>query len=477
MAEIAEDIATQKAELEAATRADPDDYASQLRLAQLEARIWIQDAAQGDLGTLVRRLDFALANLPAENHPKMLDFVHQLHQRGAALGPVIEAGDHPRLAALLRREPVPQGSLGPGASSPPQPPAAPPPAPAAPPPATPAPAASAPSPARPAGTIHTGAPTGDLSRSAPAPSRTRARAVDASGASNADLKEWIAEGKIEELAAAFQYLDNFRTRRIIIDKVAEPATPLAVACLLQMLDRVDDLKLKGEIRRKISEFDEELLARELRYDPNDHELKLAIVDALAGAGKEFAVEPLTRALNDPDEEVRALALGALSDVLEADEEWMNQLSMMAGRDPSSEVQLAAARALQKIGTIDSMRMLEKARREGSVGEEISELIEDMRGTVGKADRAARKERMALEAANPKKEKVRRETDFDKKVAMKAALAVAGLGIAGYLAYAKVKSNSPAALNEVPSGRYKVVTPEEQAALMAKFSAKKDDSGN
>ncbi len=405
MAELTPQDLGERQRLEQAAQANLNDYAAQLKLAQFEAKILLQTPADGEMSRVLQPLDYSLANLPAEHHPRVAQMVQQLHQNGVKVGEGIQQGNYPRLLALLKKQPVPQGSLSAPAS---QPSAA-------------APAVS----------------------SAP---KTAIKEVEMGEVSTTQLKAWMTEGNLEMLANAYSHVDNFRTRRVVIDKVGEKSSPLAAACLVRMLAQTHDENLNGDIIKKLLGFDHDMLGRELVYDPNDPKSKVAVVTVLAALKSEPTVEPLTLALSDPDYHVRVKAIEGLAEILEPSQEWIDHLANIVKTEPESSVRVrvAAATALQKIGTREAFMALDQASKESKFDNELQTISEEL-GSKYRSGGVSDKRKTKMQEDAKKKEKDRKkvvgeESKFNPKLIGMIAVVVAafvGLTFFAYLQFNKM----------------------------------------
>lgn len=326
-------IIAERQRLAQAIQANPADFASNIKYAQLEAKYFLDDPEA--LPRVAKHLDLGLATLPVPHHPTVAQFVRELHQNGVGIAAVIQQGDFPRLRALLSGQPVPQN----GAAAPQQ--VAPQAAPAA------APVAGA---------------------------RIVVNDIDVGHPSNTKLKEFIDGGKLEELASSYVVLDNFRMRRVIIDKIAENKSQLALACLIKITAHTADNAIIADILKKIVAYDPAMLQSQLAYDPNDNRLKLAVVTVMATLKAEYVVDPLTEALGDADPHVRAKAVEGLSEIIEASEDWIGHLGQTLSSDPDAGVRLACAKGLQTASTQDAFRTLESAVNAGISDEPIKKIL-------------------------------------------------------------------------------------------------------
>lgn len=364
--------------LEAAVQAAPQDPQARVRLAQFVAKAWVADPTT-DLTPAIQHLDAALAFLPAEQHAGVGQFVRQLHQRGAPLGPILQSGAAPRLAALLSGQPVPSAAAPAAAPQ------------AAPRPATPVPQAP---PAQAAPVAQASAP----SASADATGRIRLRAIDPGPVTMQRVKEWLDGSRLEELTAAFPMIDNFRTRRVVIDKLAESATPLGAACLVKVLTTLHDENLANEIRKKLLTMDTDMVTAQVEYSPSDPG-RGAAVALLAVLKTEGSVEPLSNALGDVDPGVRASAVTGLAAMIDPSQDWIEHLMAMVRTDPDAGVRMAAARALQAIDTKEVFNLLDMASQDPNFDPLVKPVVEALRERHG-SGRAAKLKTQASEEKGP-----------------------------------------------------------------------------
>ncbi len=427
---IPDELIIERQSLMQMVQANPADFASHIKIAQIEAKIWASDPAQADPGRVVAHLDLALASLPASHHPQIAQFTKQLVQQGMPLAPILQQGSHIRLLALLKGQPVPQG----------------------------APAAAAP--------IAAPQPVAAV-RAVPTGARVVARDIEVGTPDAAQLKAWMAEGKLEELASAFVSTDNFRTRRIILDKVGETKSPLALACLVKMLGGSHDEKMNDEILKKILTYDPALLESQLVYDPGNTRDKVAVVTIFAALKAEFCVEPLTQALEDSDYHVKVKAIEGLSTMIEASPEWIEHLAGIIITEPanSKKVRAAAATALRDIGSRESLQALEKAIKQSPADPALTKILQSAGSKTASGQLDVRKAKMQEAQKKQRAQSAKEAKSSESRFALNPRMIgmMAGmLGLVAFVGYG-VFAWSQSRLKPAPPPKHQFLEPTPDAA--------------
>lgn len=195
------------------------------------------------------------------------------------------------------------------------------------------------------------------------------------------LKEWLDAGSLETLTAAFPLVDNFRTRRVIADRIGEKPSPLAAACLIRCLASAHDESLRAEIRRKLLGMDADMVTAQLEYVPGAAESVVA-VELLAALRTDASVDPLTRALADRNPAIRAQAIPGLAAMMEPTDEWLDYLAGVVGSDADAAVRMAAARALQAVDSREAFNRLDVASQQPNFDANLAPVLESMREKHG-----------------------------------------------------------------------------------------------
>lgn len=414
-------IIAERQRLAQAIQANPGDFASNIKFAQLEAKYFLADPAA--LPRVAKHLDLGLATLPVAHHPTVAQFVRDLHQSGVGIAAVIQQGEFPRLRALLSGQPVPQNGTAPHA--------------------VPAPQAAPQAAAQGAATSMAVGP------------RLVVNDIDVGHPSNTKLKEFIDGGKLEELACSYTVLDNFRMRRVIIDKIAENKSQLALACLIKIMGHTADNAIVADLVKKVVAYDPAMLQSQLHYDPNDNRLKLAVVTIMAALKTEYVVDPLTEALGDADPHVRAKAVEGLSEIIEASDDWIGHLGQTLTSDPDAGVRLACAKALQSAGSQAAFQTLEGAVKAGISDEPIKKILTNWGSkSQSQVSSAALDKRKAKMMEDKKKDKGKGKptksggSKIDPKLVMMIGVFIGALILIGIGILALVKSMQPEPLGTV-----------------------------
>lgn len=392
MSEAATDLLTEREAIDQSLKTDPENALLHIKAAQLEAKIWVQDAESADLTKAVHHLDLALNTLPAERHAQVKAFAIQLQQRGANIAPIIKSGAYPRLLTVLTAQ---NGASAPAATPTPvpEPPAAEVRRPAPEPTPIPVSRGVEPKESTVNGKHRAGTPAEDKSDISSAdtsspyltpmpgtaiqPGGVRFKEVPIGEVNNVSIRNWLQRGQVAELASAFPLIDNFRTRRVVADKIAEQKTPLAVCCLIHALAHEHDENAESYIRKKLRGYDLKMLVGELLYDVRDTKHKGAVVAMLAELRNEACVPGLKAALSDPDAGVRGKALTALSAVNKVDPSWLRYLGKIVLKDRDPRVRLEAAKILQGIDTMEAFLELETASKQTQFDTAIAHIHADM----------------------------------------------------------------------------------------------------
>lgn len=457
MAEVAETIGSERQALETALAADPKNAGLHVKLAQLEAKAWAQSPESADLEKIVLHLDLALETLPASHHPQLLNFAVQLQQRGAALAPLLKSGKYSRLLALVTKKPVPQGN-GPQPVAPEAPvaPAAAKSAPAAETAPTPKPQAKvveppvetsptpvpAPKPSSPAADAPDDDEISSIRRArTPLPQR-RAKSisfseVEVGEVTNAKIKSWLDQESYAELGSAYPLVDNFRTRRLIIDKVSEKTSPVSLTALIHMLCYEHDEKSIQYVTKKILAFPPEMILAEAKYEPTDIKYKTAVITVFAAMRNQNCVKQLTQALRDRDASIRAHAIDGLAAIVKPSAEWLKELARIVGEDRDANVRLAAARALQTVNTEEAFQELNAIAIQKELDKNIKMILDEMSAKF-LTQRLEESRAKQAEEARSKRKKVRKGPDIDFKQFLILGVVALLLAIAGYFAWTQAE---------------------------------------
>lgn len=394
MAEAAEAILAARQGLEQALRENPGDFAAHIKLAQLEARAWAQDPGSADLSRVVTHMDLALGTLPESHHPQLFKFAAQLQQRGANIASLVKAGPYPRLLALLMKKPVPRQANGSQTETAPPEPSHGASSVDAPEPSSasndvepdPAPPASEPEPSsEPPREESTQAqpPPKEMAvdTATPLPGRLSGanffREADVGEVTNAKIKEWLKEKKSVQLASAYPLIESFRTRRTIVDRLAETKTPEVLRSMVHMICHEHDEKPIAYLVKKILTFEPSMICAELQYDPLDSKHKGALVRVLSNLREDACVAPLTKALRDRDPAVRVDAVRGLGSVVRPSGKWLQELARLVRHDRDPKVRLAAGRALQTVDTVEAFEALNDIARQTELEKTIQPIWEAM----------------------------------------------------------------------------------------------------
>lgn len=249
----------------------------------------------------------------------------------------------------------------------------------------------------------------------------------------------MSEDSLPELTSAFPLIDNFRIRRMIIDKVSLTSSSLSLACLLNMITHEDDAKTILYIAKKITGLDADLLARELKYDRNDRKHAMAVVRVLSKVGSKRGETSLKAAMSDPDEEIRVLAIDGLSSQQGSSKQWVKELADIVRHDQAPAVKHAAAHALQSLDSVEAFEALSAASKE----EKFDHTLMIVLNSMDEQFMSARKD-----GARARQKKEKEDLEADKKSGkgdsnpiakiMIVIVIIAVLAGAGYMVYLQMR---------------------------------------
>lgn len=399
MAEVAADLTAEQQRLAEALKANPRDSASHVKMAQTLARQWAESPQTTDVALILDHLDRALEGLDAAHHAPIAGFVNQLRQRGAPIDSLASNGRFPRLGALLGTKPNPTQADATDRSGPSPKPASP----AAPPPAQAGKAepSSAEPPTRSAKEVDRSAPetpkaSEKPSSASPPPSgaliellKDKFKNSQVDEISTVQIKQLREQGDVIGLAKAFQLIDNFRIRRVIIDTVAEVSSIEALAALIHILSFEHEDKIIAYILRKVGLCDPKLLEKELCYDVKLTRYKLALVTVMGAFKNPNHINHLAAALRDPESAVRIKAIECLSSIYRTRPEWLQKLTRILQRDVDPEVKRAVAATLRKMDTFEAFQALDLAAKQSDLDSAVRTIHEAMshKFLTERADRA------------------------------------------------------------------------------------------